>query len=370
MLRVVKDLVSFKELRRPWNDLALKQECRPFLTHEWFDLWLDHFSPGNGLISLLLWEGDRIEAIAPLHIVDRLLGGLSVRCVKFIGNAYSPMRDFLFDGPGREKHLARIIDFFYEYKKWDVIDLGPFPKDSATLSSLRNMLGGKKWSFMEEVETHNWYIDKIDFSGDEYASSRPKKILVELKRRRKRLEEIGNVQVEVITDSNELERYIESYYDVYSRSWKEREGLSANFHGELAKLACEKGWLRLGFLFLDGYPIATQFRIVCGNTCFFLKTAYDVKYRTYGPGLILLLEMIKYVIDFDHVTRIDFGPGDESYKSSWASERKEMKRLLIYNRNLKGCSSAFLKVKVSPFVQKHELLRWMKNRLFQITSSK
>jgi CelD/BcsL family acetyltransferase involved in cellulose biosynthesis len=151
------------------------------------------------------------------------------------------------------------------------------------------------------------------------------------------------------------------YYDVYKRSWKKGESIGPTFHRDFAKLAAEKGWLRLGFLFLNNLPIAAQFRIVSNGLAYFLKTSYDQNYRSFAPGIILLSKMIPYLLDNDKVTEIDYGSGDESYKGNWVCDKREIRRLLVFNNNPRAKYLTLLMMKILPFFERHRALRKIKH---------
>lgn len=153
------------------------------------------------------------------------------------------------------------------------------------------------------------------------------------------------------------------YYEVYSKSWQKKEGIGPTFHRDLAKIAARNGWLRLGFLFQNGLPIASQFWITCADTSFILKTVYDQNYKKYSAGKILTTEMMKYVIDVDRVKIIDYVQGDESYKQDWTPRRRERKGLLVFNNNIKGQWLAFLDNNILPTFSKYKFLKRAKEIL-------
>jgi CelD/BcsL family acetyltransferase involved in cellulose biosynthesis len=253
---------------------------------------------------------------------------------------------------------------FKDFREWDVMDLYPIPSEDENRLIIKSIIDESKYRISEETYYINWYIEDINYSGDEYLSKRDKDVRHEVKRRRKRLEELGNLEFKVIKgDDKEVEKYIDLYYQVYRKSWKKGERIGPNFHRDLMRFAADKGWLRLGFLFLNSVPIASQLRIVYKDYCYFLKTAYDDAYKKYGPGTIMLAEMIAYLIDCEGIKKIDFGPGDESYKSSWASDKREMKKILLFNRSLKGNLLVLLNNKILPAVNRYKTTKRIKEML-------
>lgn len=367
-IKEITDLNDLEKLRTVWNNLADKQGTyMPFLCFDWFKIWLDNFLDGNKLLILLLYRGGNIKTIAPFLIIEEKFKGINVRKIELIGNVHSPVRNFLFDEfdfMQRENCLLKIFEYFFKrYENWDIIDLYPIDEKDENIVFLKNVIDKNNFKSTEELYFIKWYENKINYSGDEYINKRSKNIRQELRRRRKKLEELGKLEFKIIKNNDEIDKYMNYYYETYTKSWKKKERIGPTFHRDLAKLASEKGWLRLGFLFLNDVPIASQFRIVSNGVCFFLKTAYNDQYRKYGPGTILLSEMIKYIIDIDNVIEIDFGSGDEPYKKSWASKKREMKRILFFNKNLRGRFLALLETQLLPIIRKHKVLVQIKNYL-------
>jgi CelD/BcsL family acetyltransferase involved in cellulose biosynthesis len=168
----------------------------------------------------------------------------------------------------------------------------------------------------------------------------------------------------MVTNSSneEIDHYMDLYYAVYHASWKAPE-MDPSFHRDLAKLARDKGWLRLGFLFLDTSPIAAQLWLVSDGVAYIAKLAYDEGYKKLIPGVILSSEMMKYVIDIDRVKEIDYLIGDEPYKKDWTPNRRERKGILIFNNNFKGDCLALMMIKAAAIIEKNRYLKQMKRRI-------
>jgi CelD/BcsL family acetyltransferase involved in cellulose biosynthesis len=167
---------------------------------------------------------------------------------------------------------------------------------------------------------------------------------------------MGDFEFKVITDGDMIDHHMDLYYAVYAKSWQEREGIGPHFHRDLAKMAARSGWLRLGFLYFGGSPIASQFWISSNGCAFILKTVYDQRYKKYSPGKILTSEMMKHAIDVDKVRSIDYVQGDEPYKEDWTPKRRERKGLLAFNNNMKGKYLELLTNIIQPVVNKNQYL--------------
>lgn len=367
-IKQVTDLNEFEKLRSTWDNLANKQGAhKPFLCFDWFKMWLKHFLNNNKLLILLLYKGPQLVTIAPCLIKKEKFKGINVKTIELIGNVYSPFRYFVLselnDGE-RVKSLSFIFQFLSKgHRDWDILDLNSIPEENNCFDILKIAVqqGGGKY---RDVACYgDWYLDEIECSGDDFFSNLPQKIRKDVSYCRRRLQNMGNFEFKLITNDDMIDHYMDLYYSVYSKSWQEREGVGPNFHRDLAKIAARNGWLRLGFLSLNGSPIASQFWISCNNYAYILKTVYDQNYKKYSPGKILTLEIVRFVIDIDKVKTIDYVQGDEAYKQDWTPKRRERRGTTIFNDNFKGQVLALLMLRVLPTIERHPYLLSAKNLL-------
>ena len=125
---------------------------------------------------------------------------------------------------------------------------------------------------------------------------------------------------------------IAAFKEVYGASWKEEEAHPA-FIERLIRDCAAQGTLRLANLYLEERPVATWLVICAQGTGILLKTAYDETLPgKLSVGGVLTLKIMRHLIDVDRVQRIDFGIGDEDYKSKWMSHRRERWGIMAYNR--------------------------------------
>jgi CelD/BcsL family acetyltransferase involved in cellulose biosynthesis len=100
-----------------------------------------------------------------------------------------------------------------------------------------------------------------------------------------------------------------------------------------------------------GVPRATSYAIVAGNTGYILKSAYDLEMKLFGLGTMMRIEMILALIDRDGVTCIDLGPGDETYKQTFVTDKRDLQSVIIFNPGIKGSFLSGLCTRVLPAVR-------------------
>ncbi|MGA2465569.1 MAG: GNAT family N-acetyltransferase [Thermodesulfobacteriota bacterium] len=361
----IKEIGNFdklEEFRPIWNSLAEKQgPYKIFLSYDWFKIWLKHFLGENKLVILLLYKENEIVAIAPFSIKRERFKGVPIKKIELLGNVYSPFRYFLInEGDDKEKvkNLFCIFDFvFKQHKGWSVLDLHAIPQENNWFNLVITTLKRMGLNYSDYLCFGDWYLDEIKYSGEEYFNNLPQKIKKDILYCKRRLEKMGKCEFKLIRNGNNIDDYMDLYYKVYEKSWQKKEGVGPNFHRDLAKIAIRNNWLRLGFLFFDNSPIASQFWVSNNEIAYILKTVYNQEYKKFSPGKILTSEMMKYVIDMDGVNIVDYVQGDEAYKEDWTPKRRERCGVLIFNNNIKGKYLELLTRDILPTVEKNKYLR-------------
>jgi CelD/BcsL family acetyltransferase involved in cellulose biosynthesis len=141
--------------------------------------------------------------------------------------------------------------------------------------------------------------------------------------------------------SRDAER-IQDFVAVYATSWKRPEPYP-EFIPALAQMCASLGILRLGTLYVDGEPAASQLWITMAKKALIYKLAYKDRFRDFSVGSILSLELFRQAIDEDRVEEIDYGVGSEPYKKDWMEDKRQLYGLAAFNlRTISGLALAGL----------------------------
>jgi CelD/BcsL family acetyltransferase involved in cellulose biosynthesis len=171
------------------------------------------------------------------------------------------------------------------------------------------------------------------------AATRPK-FRSHLRRTRRQLEEQGVLEFKHCNtaDPTALTRF----YDLEASGWKGAEGTAIKcdprtlaFYNSVAAAAAEQGYLSLDFLELNGRSIAGHFAFNFRGRYFLAKAGYDESFRRFGPGQLLVNEVLSQtpqrgLHEFDFV-----GPATWD-ESRWASARRTSYRIFIFRNNWYG----------------------------------
>ena len=182
----------------------------------------------------------------------------------------------------------------------------------------------------------NWHISARD-GWSAYIAARPGHVREAVRRKTKKLLESG-ASLEIIFRAADIERGIAAYEAVYARSWKAAEPFPL-FNPALMRSCAAAGALRLGLLTKAEHVLAAQIWVVRGPWAAVLKLAHDEAARAESPGTVLTAFMIEHLLVRDGVTELDFGRGDDAYKQSWTSERRQRLGLVLANtRTVRGAA--------------------------------
>ena len=163
-----------------------------------------------------------------------------------------------------------------------------------------------------------------------------KKRRKELARKRRRLEETGDLVFRRECDDRRLESWIEDFLALEKQGWKGREGsaLANDFRTEslfrqALHDAARQGRLERLAFYLDARPIAMLCNFVTPPGSFSFKTAYDESLAKLSPGVLLQVENLA-VLERDDVAWSDScaQPGHPMIDHFWR-ERRDIAKINV-----------------------------------------
>jgi len=315
-LLVAREYRSVEQARRALGS-ALDRACTPSLFDriDWFESLHAHCFPTTGVRIFQALEG---ECQAWLFLLSPGAGRLSA-----LANWYSFDWRPVFLGPSDESVRRRLVEVIAQSLLTDSAQVDLYPVTSASdmlldafrragWFSVRRPMGGR----------HILHLNGRTF--DEYWAQRPGRLRT-LIARKKRASRFTLSIADRLTEA--LWR---DYAAVQERSWKKPEA-DLRFLHALAQRESDAGTLRLGFARMEGQPVATQLWTVENGTALIHKLAHDQAFDGASPGSLLSHAMFTHAIDQDHVATIDYGTGDNGYKTDWMEERETLYRLDFFN---------------------------------------
>lgn len=155
-------------------------------------------------------------------------------------------------------------------------------------------------------------------------------------RHMRRLGERGKVTFEILVSASEVEQTLH-WMLAQKRGWFRREGMDRHwqtsdsyerFIAAVARDALASGELVLAVLRLSGRNLAALIGFLRGPHLELFLTTYDRGWKSYGPGLLVLEETIRWAFK-KRLSTVDFRTGNEPYKRHFMTNEELVSSLLV-----------------------------------------
>src|SRR5207249_2089990 len=141
---VIRDPARLSTLDGEWDELLARSASDTvFLTWDWLRTWYEVYGAEVEPCVVLVRDGGRLVAAAPLKIEERRRYGLRVRQLEFIGTGRAVCPDFLdfVIEAGREAELVRLLlGALRTEPGWDRIALSDLPATSPVRAPLETAM--------------------------------------------------------------------------------------------------------------------------------------------------------------------------------------------------------------------------------------
>lgn len=289
------------------------------------------FNDDPGIRIYVLSCGERVEAVLPVRVIrDR-----GAARIEALGNFYTSLYQPYFSEHLSAEALALLIgELVSKNAPVSGFHFSPMDVGGHGFRLLAQALKKTGLAVFSYFCFGNWYL-KAGVGWETYLLSRSRQMRSTLKRASKRFSDEGGV-LEIVDGGAVLASAITEFQHVYSNSWKNDEPYPGFMPG-LIRLLAARGALRLCIARLGGQAIGAQLWIVANGKASIFKVAYHEAYKKYSVGHLVGSALTEHALDVDGVQEIDFLIGDDPYKASWMSDRRERWGIVAYNlRTWKG----------------------------------
>ena len=298
-----------------------------FTSRWWWQTVVDHAVPQGGtpLFPVVRING---QAAGLLPLLASPTGSVLGSLTTPYTCRYTPMLSGSLNGAAVEA-VARQFGRFC--RTWPVTRLDAIPADWRHLASFEAGLRAAGLKVLAFDHFTNWYLPDVVGGWAAFLKGRPGALRETIRRRLRDAERTPEARFVLVADPHEASAGVAAFEEIYARSWKTPEPFPT-FNGALIRACAESGSLRLGLWLLGERPVATQFWVVERSRATVLKLAHDEAYKAHSPGTVLSALMLRYLLDNEGITAVDFGRGDDTYKQAWTGSRRQRIGLLLINR--------------------------------------
>ncbi|MGD9773048.1 GNAT family N-acetyltransferase [Diaphorobacter sp.] len=312
-----------------------------FQTEVWFANLLAH-----GLVRRPIWQGDlavssRSGDLVHLPLMQESANGPLCAVSNYYSGIYGPVgSERAIENIGPADWLAA-AQGLRRLPHASVLRLQPLDADSTWLAGWQTGLRDAGYWTSRFFCFGNWHQPVSDKGFEDYWQQRPSALQHTVERARKRLSRAGDWRIDIQADESPgLQACLAAYLAVYAQSWKQAEPCP-HFMPALMHMAAQRGWLRLGVLWLGQQPLAAQVWLVCDGKASIYKLAYVKGHEKLSAGSVLTAALMQHVMDVDRVREVDYLSGDDAYKRDWMALRRERVGLLAFDpRRVSGLLAA------------------------------
>lgn len=314
-------LQPLAEVEDEWEALSQRVDAPPFLRPGWFAAYRDAFLAEDEDVDVCVARRQGC-LVAALPVVRR-------RRLVSPSNDHSPFyAPVAADPAAHDAVLAGLL----RLAPTDV-DLRMLDMDRADLAGLPALAATLGWRCVGR--THRAPVVRLEGAFSDFEKQLSRNRRRGMRRQRRRLEEQGVVAID-FGERGPVDARIDEVLRIEGTGWKGRAGSAivsrpetARFYRGLAHWADTHGWLRLGFLRLDGRAIACEYALEHRGTLYSLKTGYDDAFAVYGPGMLMLNELCAYAFARG-VERIEMLGRADRYKLEWTGgEARTLGRIVM-----------------------------------------
>jgi CelD/BcsL family acetyltransferase involved in cellulose biosynthesis len=343
-IKVIENTEGFEKLREEWTELLESSEPKGiFLTWEWLFTWWKHLSDGRALSIITVRSGDQLIAVLPLAVrSSRLIRWVPFRALEFVGTGSvgSAYLDLIIRRGKEQEALPVLTDYLKDGNL--TLEFTQLKRDSCLAAGLAARLwrhGRGLWTAKTGVCP---FIPLSGQSWPSYLAVLGREHRYNFNRKLRKLVKEFDLRFEQVTSEDQRREALHHLITLHTRHWQERDDPGAfhdpdiiEFHREFSQLALDRGWLRLFILWLRGRPAAALYGFQYRRTFYFYQSGFDSRYARQSVGLVALGLSIKNAIE-GGADEYDLLHGDEPYKFHWAREVRELGRMELYPRRVRG----------------------------------
>jgi len=318
--KTIVDEASFAGLGASWDALVgAMPRPSPFLLHGWLLEWFRHLGRDAEIAVHVAYRGRELVGALPLIVRRRL----SVRVAEFPGAPESALADLML-APGEAAALARGLLGRARDSGIDLVDVFGLPRESR----LGAALGPARLHLIERVEA-----PVLDLPADWepfYRERLPNDRRYELRRRLRRLAEIGTVEVAHARTPEDLAPALEESFRLHALRWSGRPDRSnfgtpegMRFHRAALSALARDDAVRITLLKVDGRAIAFHLDFVLSGRMYGHRLGFDPSLARFAPGTINTLDALK-AATAEGLTRFEFLGGAEPYKLALADRSEPL----------------------------------------------
>lgn len=322
---VREDKEVFADLAEWWDHRTVVR-ANPFLSTGVLRCWVDGIDePSSRIRVFLLHRDGELVAALPLYLARGRHRSLHKEHTE-------PFDVIRVDDPVVDEYLPIWLD------RLPVTHLYRVPASSPVVGAV----GGKRrWHVQKVFKTP--YVD-LSEGFDAVLADMSKEQVRANRRRRRRLEERGDVRFVLHPSREEVGSSLKAGLELQMLGWKGERGhaelsdpVHERWYRSLAEVAEDAGWLRVSSLYLDDRLLSFNLGVWVDDVAYGMLNAYDESddVRSLSTGNLMFQELFAHAAS-DGIRRYDLGSGDDPWKLQWTAKSHDLYDLLLFGSGVRG----------------------------------
>ena len=300
---------SFASLTSYWTNSGNRLKWGPvFVLPPWLEVWWREFQPGTELYLATVRQQSDIAGIAPLQLKE------GKAC--FIGSAdVCDYMDFVVV-PGREGDFFNILLDDLRKRGIKTLDLKSLRPESTVVSSLAGIARNRGYEVSCQPVDVSVELD-LPPGWDDYLGMLTTKQRHEVRRKLRRLGEMGGVDYRVVEGRSAVREVMGTFLKLFTESREDKADFLTermkSFFCTMAETMAEVKLMKVGILELESVPVAMVTYFDYNGSVYLYNSGYSPEYRYLSAGLLSKALCIKDSISKGR-KKFDFLKGAEEYK--------------------------------------------------------
>jgi CelD/BcsL family acetyltransferase involved in cellulose biosynthesis len=333
-VQIVTDPGRLDDFAGIWRTRAVAAG-NAFMTPEWYAA---HLAIAEDIEPFVIVVGDESDPRLLLPLVRRR--NVLRFAAASVGDRFGPLLRTEDDTEALEDGCAELLRTAPAWR------LASLERVDAALAE--DMTRALRRSGARLAMTDSARLPGLDLDGrtwDDYLSERSRNFRSELKRKGRALERSHRVDYVAIRDARDVADALSEHFALHELRWpvssrqSQRARQVKRFHGDFARSAAARGWLRMWQLRVDERAIASWYGWNVGGRYAYYQAGLDPRWARFSPGTLLLAHTIREAIE-EGCQTYEFLLGEESYKQRFGTRTHGVASLTVAPRRSLALAAA------------------------------
>jgi len=359
-LEIFRGQSGFDKIVKLWNSLFQSLKKTVYTqSPTWHSAYIEHLcTDPDSCYYFCIFQNDKLIAIFPFEQTNHRYFLFRLKSLSFSEHSHFGINSIVV---ADEEDAQYLFNFLYNNLKnqktikWNIIYLEQALDGMSTSSCMvydENLL-------LESVSSS---CDVLSIQNQEKTESRlTKNFKNNLKKSRKKLLKLDNVEYRTCTEKQNMDVCFEQFLTVEASGWKGAEGKSSaiklnsnlrEFYKQVMVGFSGSGQMEINTLMVNERPIAVQYAIILASTVFLLKIGYDENFSKVSPGNMLLEEKLKSYLDQPQLKYVNLIT-DAPWHRSWQPE-------VVNAKNIYNCRNRFIAMYIKMMISIRKIVHSFK----------